>query len=109
MTFVTAGRIGSYMKAMGHFKLYRFGVKLYKIHVTRKGKAVMRYAGFVPGTVTLDRLIRPKAVKRAEQYATANGFIYRWRLRHNDPVPAFEALIYAADDNNNNTNSALEG
>jgi len=102
MMYVTVGRIGSYMRSMHHFKLYRFGVKLYKIHVTRKGDTILRYDGHVPDTVTLDRFIRAKAVKRAEEYAEANGFIYRWPIRHNDPVPAFEALIYAGIDNTDN-------
>ena len=103
MTFVTVGRIGSYRRDMLHFHLVRIGVKLYKIHTTRKGKAVMRYIGFVPDTVTLDRFIREKAIKRGRAYASEHGFEYRSFIKHNTPVSAFEALIYAATDNTNNT------
>ena len=105
MMYVTAGRVGNYTRRMHFFPLYRFGVKLYKIHVTRKGATILRYDGFVPGTVTLDRHLRRKALTRAQEYAKEHGFIYRFPIRHNDPVPALEALAYAATNNNTQENA----
>lgn len=68
------------------------GVKLYKVHITRKGEAVYRYVGFVPDTVTLDRWVRDKKRKLAEAYAAEKGFAYRTNIKHNQPLPIMEAL-----------------
>ena len=104
--YVTVGRIGSITVRRNGFHLFRFGVKVYVPHVTKKGKAVLRYDGPVPGTVTMDRLIRPIAIARGKAYAEEHGFIFRHRIVHNEPVPALEALLYSAYDN---TNTAQEG
>lgn len=90
--YVTAGRVGSYSRKHQFFRLYRYGVKLYKAHITRKGTAVYRYVGFVPETVTLDRWVRDKKYKLAEAYATEKGLVYRINIRHNQPLPILEAL-----------------
>lgn len=106
--YVTVGRIGRYRRQHDHFSLYRFGVKLYKVHVTRKGVAVYRYAGFVVESVTLDRFIRCKAMKRAQDYAVEKGFSYRFPIKHNQPLPLLEALATAVFDSDNDNNNTKE-
>ena len=91
--YVTVGRIGSFTKKIGRIHLFRIGVKVYVPHVTRKGKAVLWYDGPVPGTVTMDKFIRPKAIARGVAYAEENGFIFRTRIVHNQPLTYLEALL----------------
>ena len=93
MTYVTVGRIGSMLVRHNHFQLYRIGVKVYVPHITKKGKAVLWYDGPVPGTVTMDRFIRPKAIARGVAYAEENGFIFRSHIVHNQPLTYLEALL----------------
>jgi hypothetical protein len=97
MTYVTVGRIGSTLIRRNHFQLMRIGVKVYVPHVTKKGTTVLWYDGCVPGSVTMDRFIRPKAIARGVAYAKENGFIFRDRIVHNDPLTFLEALLCDTD------------
>ena len=91
--YVTVGRIGSFTKKIGSIHLFRIGVKVYVPHITKKGKAVLWYDGPVPGTVTMDRFIRPIAIARGVAYADENGFIFRARIVHNEPLSYLESLL----------------
>ena len=93
MTYVTVGRIGSMLVRLGTVQLIRIGVKVYVPHITKKGKAVLWYDGPVPGTVTMDRFIRPIAIARGVAYADENGFIFRARIVHNEPLSYLESLL----------------
>ncbi len=99
--YVTVGRIGSFTKKIGRIHLFRIGVKVYVPHVTRKGKAVLWYDGPVPGTVTVDRLIRPIAIARGKAYAEENGFTFRNRIVHNEPLSYLEALLSGVETSAN--------
>jgi hypothetical protein len=92
MMYVTAGRIGSHYKRCRHFFVMRIGVKLYEMKVGRDGVTRLRYCGHVPETVTLDRYIRGKKVRLAKEHAAKIGGVYRDFIKHNQVVPAMEAL-----------------
>ena len=51
------------------------------------------YDGPVPGTVTVDRFIRPIAIARGVAYAEEHGFTFRTRIVHNEPLSYLEALL----------------
>ena len=99
--YVTVGRIGSFTKKIGSIYLFRIGVKVYVPHITKKGKAVLWYDGPVPGTVTVDRFIRPIAIARGKAYAKENGFIFRNRIVHNEPLSYLEALLLDSEPSAN--------
>ena len=95
MMFFTAGRVGSTYKRHLHFFVMHIGVKMYEIKVGRDGIARFKYAGVVEGTVTLDRYIRRKKEKLAEECAAARGGTYVKVLRHNMQAPPLYALSAA--------------
>jgi hypothetical protein len=99
--YVTVGRIGSITVRRNVFHLFRIGVKVYVPHVTKKGKVVLWYDGPVPGTVTMDRLIRPIAIARGKAYAEENGFTFRNRIVHNEPLSYLEALLSGVETSAN--------
>lgn len=97
MMFVTAGRVGSTYKRCKHFQVMSIGVKLYKITTGRDGVSRFKYAGFVEGTVTLDRYIRNKKTRLAKEYAKEHGAVYIEWLKHNDIAPPLYALAAAME------------
>jgi len=92
MVFVTAGRVGSEYRRCKHFYVMRIAVKLYEMKTGRDGVTRLRYAGFVPGTDTLDRYIRHKKVKLAKEHAAKIGGVYHDFIKHNKVVPPMVAL-----------------
>jgi hypothetical protein len=90
--YVTAGRVGSEYRRCKHFQVMRFAVKLYELKTGRDGVTRLKYAGFVPGTDTLDRYLSDKKHRMAKEHAAKIGGVYEDRILHNMKVGPLEAL-----------------
>lgn len=97
MRFFTAGRVGSTYKRHLYFYVMHIGVKEYAVKVGRDGIARFKFVGAVEGTVTIDRYIRRKKEKLAEEHAAKNGGTYIKVLRHNMQAPPLYALAAAME------------
>jgi len=97
MTYYTAGRVGSKYRQHRHFFVMHIGVKMYEMKTGRDGLTRFKYIGAVEGTVTLDRVIRPKKQKLAQQIAADRGGVYKRQLKHNMKVDPMEALVLAGE------------
>jgi hypothetical protein len=95
--YVTAGRVGSEYRRCKHFLVMRFAVKLYELKTGRDGVTRFKYAGFVPGTDTLDRYLRDKKHRMAKEHAGKIGGVYEDRILHNMKVGPLEALAAALE------------
>ena len=97
MTYYTAGRVGSVYRRHLHFFVMNIGVKTYEMKTGRDGITRFKYTGVVEGTMTLDRYIRPRKEKLAQQIAAERGGVYQRVIRHNEVVDAMEALVLTGE------------
>jgi len=96
--YVSAGRVGSEYRRCKHFQVMRFAVKLYELKTGRDGETRFKYAGFVPGTDTLDRYLRDKKHKMAKEHAAQIDGVYVDRLFHNLKAGPLEALAASLEN-----------